>query len=352
MGSQLVFCSNELPERDRFDLWRETASGGPGAVDVVHVDRRPFFGRVEWLPLGCIDAYKGSFSAATFTRSRRWIERDGFDGFSFHINLSGRSETLRHKERTVLDGFSATGFSYGKPFEASLIPPAGRYCESLNLVIPREAMLPKAPNAERCIGALHADQAPLRLLSQYLMLLGNTPPVAEDSRLSQLAGNHVLDLLALLLGPTREAEHEARLCGLRAARLATLKKYLLDNHHQPHLSVTTAAQALGISERYLHDLIAETGESFTEMVNRLRLERARRLLCDPDHRHLRIGEIAFAAGFNDLSYFNRLFRRRFGETPGTFKAGEHMTGSAVDPFDRLQPSATPGIIEGGGDRPP
>ena len=29
----------------------------------------------------------------------------------------------------------------------------------------------------------------------------------------------------------------------------------------------------------------------------------------------RIGDIAFACGFNDLSYFNRCFRRRFGLTP-------------------------------------
>ncbi|CAI8805168.1 MULTISPECIES: AraC family transcriptional regulator [Methylococcus] len=334
MGSLLVFSSHQLPERDRFDLWRETASVGPGAVDVAHVDRRPFFGRVEWLPLGKIDAYRVSFSAATFTRSRRWIEWDGFDGFCFHINLNGRSETSRHRSRTVLDGFSATGHSYGQPFEAALVPAPGRYCESLNLVIPREEMLHKAPHAERCIGTLHADQPPLRLLSQYLIMLGNTP--AEDSQLNQLAGNHVLDLLALLLGPTLDAEHEAKLHGLRAARLAALKRYLHDHHHHPKLSVTMAARALNISERYLHDLIAETGESFTEMVNRLRLERARRLLCDPKHRHLRIGEVAFTSGFNDLSYFNRLFRRRFGETPGTFKAEAHRDRDAFHSPDAME----------------
>jgi AraC-like DNA-binding protein len=33
------------------------------------------------------------------------------------------------------------------------------------------------------------------------------------------------------------------------------------------------------------------------------------------HREGRISDIAFACGFNDLSYFNRCFRRRFGLTP-------------------------------------
>jgi AraC-like DNA-binding protein len=28
-----------------------------------------------------------------------------------------------------------------------------------------------------------------------------------------------------------------------------------------------------------------------------------------------VSDVAFACGFNDLSYFNRCFRRRFGLTP-------------------------------------
>jgi AraC-like DNA-binding protein len=45
----------------------------------------------------------------------------------------------------------------------------------------------------------------------------------------------------------------------------------------------------------------------------LRLRRAAELL--PRQGGRRISEIAFECGFNDLSYFNRCFRRRFGLTP-------------------------------------
>jgi AraC-like DNA-binding protein len=44
----------------------------------------------------------------------------------------------------------------------------------------------------------------------------------------------------------------------------------------------------------------------------LRLRKAAELLV---HRDGRISDVAFACGFNDLSYFNRCFRRRFGLTP-------------------------------------
>jgi AraC-like DNA-binding protein len=39
------------------------------------------------------------------------------------------------------------------------------------------------------------------------------------------------------------------------------------------------------------------------------------MLRDPRHAHLTIAQLAHGSGFNDISYFNRAFRRRFGATP-------------------------------------
>jgi len=47
-------------------------------------------------------------------------------------------------------------------------------------------------------------------------------------------------------------------------------------------------------------------------LNELRMRKAAELL---GQRQGRISDIAFECGFNDLSYFNRCFRRRFGLTP-------------------------------------
>ncbi|MGY8704675.1 helix-turn-helix transcriptional regulator [Bradyrhizobium sp. 18BD] len=58
--------------------------------------------------------------------------------------------------------------------------------------------------------------------------------------------------------------------------------------------------------------ISPIGASFTTRLNELRRRKAADLLA---HREGRISDIAFACGFNDLSYFNRCFRRRFGLTP-------------------------------------
>jgi AraC-like DNA-binding protein len=59
--------------------------------------------------------------------------------------------------------------------------------------------------------------------------------------------------------------------------------------------------------------------SMTEFVLEERLKRARTLLLDPRFAARRIAEIAYEVGFNDVSHFNRTFRRRFGRTPGELR---------------------------------
>ena len=68
-------------------------------------------------------------------------------------------------------------------------------------------------------------------------------------------------------------------------------------------------------------LFESEGTSFTDFIREERLQRARSKLLSSRFDHLRISEIAYEVGFNDLSYFNRAFRRRFGQSPGQLRAG-------------------------------
>ena len=83
----------------------------------------------------------------------------------------------------------------------------------------------------------------------------------------------------------------------------------------PDFDLDNVAATLGLSQRYLQRLLEETGKSFTEHLAERRLQRAHAMLTDPRFAHLRIIDIALAAGFGDVSHFNRLFRRRFGDSP-------------------------------------
>jgi AraC-like DNA-binding protein len=62
------------------------------------------------------------------------------------------------------------------------------------------------------------------------------------------------------------------------------------------------------------------GTSFTAYVTELRLQQALKLLTESERGVLRIADVALEAGFSDVSYFNRLFRSRFGDPPRDVRA--------------------------------
>jgi AraC family transcriptional regulator, positive regulator of tynA and feaB len=94
----------------------------------------------------------------------------------------------------------------------------------------------------------------------------------------------------------------------------------IDRHSDdPELGAATLAARFRCSERYVHRLFAITGRSVGEHVNEKRIAACTRKLLDQDSVHRTIAEIAFAAGFRDISHFNRLFKRCHGSAPREFR---------------------------------
>jgi AraC-like DNA-binding protein len=101
---------------------------------------------------------------------------------------------------------------------------------------------------------------------------------------------------------------------MRAARLHAIKQDI--EAHLPHgdLSPTAVARRQGISDSYIRKLFEREGTSFTQFVLARRLARAHRMLTDRRWNNHSIASIAFEAGFGDLSYFYRAFKRCYGMT--------------------------------------
>ncbi|MBR0037615.1 MAG: response regulator [Bacteroidales bacterium] len=83
------------------------------------------------------------------------------------------------------------------------------------------------------------------------------------------------------------------------------------------LAVDTLSQQMCTSRSVLNRRVRQlTGTSVAAYVLQLRMQHAKQLLLDT---HQPIGEIALACGFDDLSYFSRVFRQSFGVTPSQFR---------------------------------
>ena len=94
------------------------------------------------------------------------------------------------------------------------------------------------------------------------------------------------------------------------------KEYILE-HQTDDISLGQVAKAVNTSTFYFCKLFRKvTGVNYTDYVARIRIEKAKNLLLNPN---LRISEIAFEVGFQSLTHFNRVFKRIVGLAPTTYR---------------------------------
>lgn len=136
--------------------------------------------------------------------------------------------------------------------------------------------------------------------------------------------SRLLAHLAALVGLALATRHDAQ-CAPPLTRRTALRErilaHVLARATDPGLNAARVAADLGISQRWLHAVLRDTGCPFSDLVTTHRLRVGRRLLADPASRHLSIAEIAFLSGFNDLSTFYRQFRNHFHTTPKMLRDG-------------------------------
>jgi len=99
--------------------------------------------------------------------------------------------------------------------------------------------------------------------------------------------------------------------------LAARAKTYITSHLGDPIRLKDAARALHLSTFYFCKVFKKsTGLTFTEYLGRVRIERAKTLLLNPNKR---VSEIAYEAGFTSLTHFNRLFSRMVGKSPSAYR---------------------------------
>lgn len=104
--------------------------------------------------------------------------------------------------------------------------------------------------------------------------------------------------------------------------------YLKGNYHQPNISLEDIAQQANLSKHYFIKRFNECmNTSPLQYLTRVRIERAFILLRDTD---ITINEISQQVGYIDPNYFNKVFRRIVGTSPGQFRQNNYAA-----PFNHL-----------------
>jgi AraC-like DNA-binding protein len=304
-----------LPVRDRLPFWCEVFARKIVRVDIEPDSDSPFEAEATLRELpGLRILWNSVATPAHQLRTPRTIAA-GEDSFAFIINL-GRPLPIWQLGRELQLGA-------GDAVAVLHTEPAGMKqsrCDYVGLVLPCSPMAPLVVSLdEGAMRLIPRDTEALSLLRAYLQLIRAGLPVSTPE-LGHLVATHVHDLVALVLGARRDGASLAKRRGLRAARLQAVKADILDHLESEDATVEAVAARQKVTPRYIQMLFEGEGRTFSQFVLDERLARAHRMLTDRRCAGRTIGSVAYAAGFGDLSYFNRTFRRRFGATPSDVRA--------------------------------
>ncbi len=135
--------------------------------------------------------------------------------------------------------------------------------------------------------------------------------------------------------PARHHESVIKLLSIFAQHLSMLSNQILVQHQNAEPPVISRAKAY-IQEHQTEDMrlgqVAKavntsvfyfckifkkaTGLNFTDYLSRIRIEKSKNLLLNPN---LRVSEIAFEVGFQSLTHFNRVFKKAAGQSPTHYR---------------------------------
>ena len=308
----LRFSTDDFPEHKRIDAYREIYSRTIVKHDVEPLGDQPFHFEAD------LRSFPGlGLASSVFSPCRRWhaAEHIDSDDLLFGVALHGGCVLHQRGREAVIGGRGeAVLANAAHPVDVIIGAPSRHF----SLRLPRAILEARIADLDACTTQrLQSNIEVLPLLVSYVDAFRRTEQT--NPALCELVVSHVYDLVALLLGAKGDVRQLAQQGGARAARLAAVMREIDCRSGDPGLSAITIGLLLGITPRYVHLLLEESGKSFTHHVLEKRLEKAAALLRDPLWRNRKIADIAGEAGFTDLSYFNRAFRRHFGATPSDIR---------------------------------
>jgi len=309
--------STKAIEADRpFGSWTEDLADAFVPLEPRKIAEQPFQGTISRTDVASIQISRVEATKHVVLRLRSHIARSIGDVYFVNLQLDGVGRYTQRGHEQICGPGDLAIVDTTEPFEIANCRNFSLFC----FAVPRQ-LLPGAL-AERPrlrLSATEAGRALSRTLSGHAELCLRSEP---NSGISAFGAQHVVDLISYAPGSLEGRSPER-------AGLSVLLSMMLDHIDRhvddPELCAATLAQKFHCSQRYVHKLFSTTGRSVGEHVNGQRILVCTRNLLDHAHRRATIAEVAFNAGFRDISYFNRLFKRSTGLAPREFRRAMSLT---------------------------
>ena len=299
------------------------------AVDQFRSELQSICGSFQVQPAGGRDTLRGAVAqeerggfefahvakdAQSIRRDRRDIARDSAEHFFLIIQEEGRALMSQHEAARMLHPGDLMLIDSAKPSEFTFF---GSYSRQLSVHMPRSELVKRFGDALR--GGLFLPRTDHTALAIFAVLAKAFEPGNSRTQTAYLG-----EAMYGLLGSMLYASGVPSICidaDVGSARLLERAVSYIDSQHTDcELTVQKMASDLKVSCRQLQRAFTPLGISPSEYLLQKRLANACQALIQRRAKHSKmlISTIAFSAGFNDLSYFNRVFRSTFNCTPSQY----------------------------------
>lgn len=118
-------------------------------------------------------------------------------------------------------------------------------------------------------------------------------------------------------GPGDEEDGEEVLDSAASSFIVKNALSYIEKNFKERLKLADVADNVYVSQWHLSKLLNKyTGQNFSEILNNVRMEQAKKLLKNPS---LRIGDIAEEVGFLDMAHFSRVFKKQVGISANEYR---------------------------------
>jgi AraC-like DNA-binding protein len=303
--------STKTIEADRpFGSWAEDLAAAFVRLEPRKIAEQPFQGTITRTDVDSIQISRVEATKHTVLRLRAHIARSMSDVYFVNLQLDGVGYYTQRGHEQICGPGDLAIVDTTEPFEIANCRNFSLFC----FAVPRQ-LLPNnlAERPRLRLSATETGRALSRTLAGHAELCLRSAPT---SGISAFGAQHVVDLISHAPDILEDGPPERP--GL-SVLLSMMLDYIDRHTDDPDLGAATLALKFHCSQRYVHKLFSTTGRSVGEHINGIRILACTRNLLDHTSQRKTVAEIAFNAGFRDISHFNRLFKRSNGLAPREFR---------------------------------
>lgn len=318
-----------LPPEEQFPYWRDVVWDAFVPVAVHRESEGQFLGSVTGGKVGPLGLYFIQSERQSVTRTASLVRDAPGDVYFLNLPLSRGSSASQGGRDVQLSSGDFTVVDSREPFELQFREDFRQISVTIPCHLLGSGARADSPRTAVAVAGGSGVGGVLAALIRSLVRHGSS----LDRLSAAEAARSVCGLLTLALSLDVPTEPKGSREVLLRAVMDEAERSLAD----PTLGPSVLAARVGLSTRYLHRLFADEGVTFGRWLLRTRLDRCRDDLLDPSRMHVAIAEIASRRGLPDPSYFSRVFKQRFGQTPRELRRSSWTASRSRTPGESSTP---------------